>query len=92
MEQPFSGDQTQQPNLAKVANAYQVLANHHQTFVDNPVALTPGGAILLQEIRDMRAEMKRGFKMIDKHFDRIDGHFDRIDERFGQIKKRARAE
>jgi hypothetical protein len=78
MEQSFSGNQTQQPSNAEVANAYQVLANQYQGFVDNPVALTPGGTILLQEIRNMRAEMKRGFK--------------RVDKRFGQIEKRGRAE
>jgi hypothetical protein len=85
MEQSFSGHQTQQPSNAEVANAYRILINQFQGFVDNPVALTPDGNVLLQEIRNMRAEMKRGVKTVDKHFGQID-------ERFDKIEKRGRAE
>jgi hypothetical protein len=78
MEQSFSDDQTPQPNMAEIANAYRVLANQYQGFVVNPATLTPDGAVLLLEIRNMRAEMKRGFK--------------RVYGRFSQIEKRGRAE
>jgi hypothetical protein len=85
MEQSFSDDQAHKPNMAEIANAYRVLASQYQGFVANPATLTPDGAVLLQEIRNMRTEMKRGFKKVDKRFGQID-------KRFDQIEKRGRAE
>ena len=66
------------PDFAQIANAYRTLATQYEGFVTNPTALTPDGALLLEEIRRMRAEMRQGFK--------------RVEERVAQIEKRRRAE
>jgi len=52
-------------NFGATAEALRVLANQSQTFADNPVTITPDGALLLQEIRNLRVEM-------NAHFDRIE--------------------
>jgi len=38
-------------------------------FAENPAALTPDGALLLQEIRNLRVEMNTRFDRIEQHMD-----------------------
>ncbi len=54
----------QHPNIRATAEALRVLANQAQAFVDNPGALD--GALLLQEIRNLRVEMNRRFDQIEQ--------------------------
>ena len=80
-----SSEDRNPPDFAQIANAYRTLANQYEGFVANPTTLTPDGVLLLEEIRNMRAEMRQGFE-------RVEERFERVEERFVQIEKRRRAE
>jgi hypothetical protein len=53
-------------NFGAAAEALRVLADQNQAFADNPAALTPDGALLLQEIRNLRVEMNERFDLIEQ--------------------------
>ncbi len=56
-------------NFRAVAGAHRVLANQSQAFAENQVAVTPDGALLLQEIRNLRVEMNARFDRIEQRAD-----------------------
>ena len=70
------------PDFAASAHAMRVLADQHQRFADNPATLTPDGALLMQEIRNLRGEMREEMQGIRREMNR----------RFDQLEQRATAE
>ena len=58
-------------SFGATAEALCVLANQSQMFADNPVALTPDGALLNQEIRNLRGNMNVRFGEMNARFNQI---------------------
>ena len=53
-------------NFGAAAEAHRVLANQSQAFAENQAVLTPDGALIFQEIRNLRVEINARFDQIEQ--------------------------
>ncbi len=49
---------------------------------------SPEVSIILEQIKQLREDMKKRFVQVDKRFEQVDKRFEQIDKRFEQVNKR----